>query len=256
MTTATAYRTHSCGELRTAHVGSAVRLGGWAQAVRDHGGVIFLDLRDHYGLTQLVVDEQSSAEILAIARLLRPESVLLVEGTVRARAAAAVNPHLATGEIEVHCRSLQVVSPALPLPFAVTDEGKIPEELRLKYRFLDLRRDGLHRNILLRAQMIAEIRSTMHALGFVEYQTPILTVSSPEGARDYLVPSRLYPGHFYALPQAPQQYKQLIMCAGFDRYFQIAPCFRDEDARADRTPGEFYQLDIEMSFMNRRISCR
>lgn len=235
--------------MRNADVGRQIRLAGWVHAVRDHGGVIFIDLRDHYGITQLVIDETAQAEMLAAARGLRLESVIRVGGVVRARAISAINSQQATGEIEVDCREVAVESLAQSLPFAIAEQQNIPEELRLKYRFLDLRCEAMHRNILLRAKVISVIRAYMQELGFVEYQTPILTVSSPEGARDYLVPSRLYPGHFYALPQAPQQYKQLIMCAGFDRYFQIAPCFRDEDARADRTPGEFYQLDIEMAFI-------
>jgi len=241
------YRTHSCGALRAADVGSHVRLSGWVHRKRDHGGVLFVDLRDHFGLTQLVCAAGSDA--LKVLEHLRLESVVTVDGDVVAREGATVNPNLPTGEIEVRARKVTVQSEAAELPMPVAGEADYPEEIRLKNRFLDLRRDRLHRNIVLRSNVIASIRRRMIAAGFTEFQTPILTASSPEGARDFLVPSRIHPGKFYALPQAPQMFKQLIMMAGFDRYFQIAPCFRDEDARADRSPGEFYQLDFEMSFV-------
>ncbi len=242
-----AYRTHTCGALRLADAGNAVRLSGWIHRKRDHGGLMFLDLRDHYGLTQLVLSPETPG--FALAERLRAESVIRIEGDVLARDAEAVNPNLPTGEVEIRVRGLTVLSEAAELPVPVFGEPDYPEDLRLKYRFLDLRRDTLHRNIILRSQVIASLRRRMIDQGFTEFQTPILTASSPEGARDFLVPSRLYPGEFYALPQAPQQFKQLLMVSGFDRYFQIAPCFRDEDARADRSPGEFYQLDMEMSFV-------
>jgi aspartyl-tRNA synthetase len=242
-----AYRTHTCGALKLADAGADVRLSGWIHRKRDHGGLMFIDLRDHYGLTQLVLSPETPG--FALAERLRAESVIRVEGKVVARAAEAINPGLATGEIEIGVTGLTVLSEAAELPVPVFGEPDYPEDLRLKYRFLDLRRDSLHKNIVLRAQVIASLRRRMIEQGFTEFQTPILTASSPEGARDFLVPSRLYPGEFYALPQAPQQFKQLLMVSGFDRYFQIAPCFRDEDARADRSPGEFYQLDIEMSFV-------
>ena len=241
------YRTHTCGELRKSEVGKTVRLSGWIHSVRDHGGVIFIDLRDHYGITQVVIDPEC-AFYQSLERW-RVETVVRFDGKVVARSAETVNPKLATGEIEVQAADMEILGEAEVLPFLVAKDDQAPEALRLKYRFLDLRREELHRNIILRSQVIAEIRRYMTALGFNEFQTPILTASSPEGARDYLVPSRLHPGKFYALPQAPQQFKQLLMVAGFDRYFQIAPCFRDEDARADRSPGEFYQLDVEMSFV-------
>ncbi|MGH7390981.1 MAG: aspartate--tRNA ligase [Candidatus Rokuibacteriota bacterium] len=241
------YRTHTCGELRRQHVGATVRLSGWVHRKRDHGGLLFVDLRDNYGLTQCV--SHSGSPEFAAAEALRLESVVSVTGRVVARSAETVNAKLATGEIEVAADEVTVLSVADPLPIQVNIDTEYPEETRLRYRFLDLRRDKLHRNILLRSQVIASIRRRMIAAGFTEFQTPILTASSPEGARDYLVPSRVHPGKFYALPQAPQQFKQLLMVAGFDRYFQIAPCFRDEDARADRSPGEFYQLDLEMSFV-------
>jgi aspartyl-tRNA synthetase len=241
-----AYRTHTCGALRHADVGANVRLSGWIHRKRDHGGLLFVDLRDHYGLTQLVAHPgEPGFEVLD---RLRAESVVQIDGNVVARAADAINPNLATGEIEVRVRGGEVLSEAAELPLPVFGEPDYPEEIRLKYRYLDLRRDSLHRNIVLRSQVIDSIRRRMVGAGFTEFQTPVLTASSPEGARDYLVPSRIHPGTFYALPQAPQQFKQLLMVAGFDRYFQIAPCFRDEDARADRSPGEFYQLDLEMSF--------
>jgi aspartyl-tRNA synthetase len=242
------YRTHTCGQLRPRHVGQEARLSGWVQVKRDHGNLLFIDLRDHYGVTQVVVDV--SSPIFKIAEAVRTESVITVSGKVVARQPSTVNPKLATGEVELDAAELVVQSMAEPLPIPVYQENDTtPEELRLKYRFLDLRKDKLHRNILLRSQVIASLRRRMIDQGFVEFQTPILTADSPEGARSYLVPSRLHPGKFYALPQAPQMFKQLLMVSGFDRYFQIAPCFRDEDARADRAPGEFYQLDFEMSFV-------
>ncbi len=242
-----AYRSHDCGALRAAHVGQTVRLSGWAHRVRDHGGVLFIDLRDHYGVTQVLADPDSPA--FAKVETVRAEWVVRVDGVVKARDASLVNDKLATGEIEVYITDLEVLGAAEELPLPVFGEPDYPEETRLKYRFLDLRRETLHRNIMLRAGVIASLRRRMSEQGFTEFQTPILTASSPEGARDFLVPSRLHPGKFYALPQAPQQFKQLCMVAGFDRYFQIAPCFRDEDPRADRSPGEFYQVDIEMSFV-------
>ena len=242
-----AYRTHTCGQLRAADVGKAARLSGWVHRKRDHGQLLFIDLRDHHGITQCVINAGSASFEAAAA--LRPESVVTVTGTVVARGADAVNPKLPTGEVELAVDELRVESPAEILPIQVASDAEFPEDTRLRHRFLDLRREKLHRNILLRAQVIASIRRRMIAAGFTEFQTPILTSSSPEGARDYLVPSRIHPGKFYALPQAPQQFKQLLMVAGFDRYFQIAPCFRDEDGRADRSPGEFYQLDFEMSFV-------
>jgi aspartyl-tRNA synthetase len=241
------YRTHTCGALRPAHVGETVRLSGWVHRKRDHGNLLFVDLRDHYGLTQCVID--SSAPPFKVAESMRPESVVIVTGRVVKRAPETVNPNLPTGEVEVAIAAIEVEGPAEVLPIQVAGDIEYPEDLRLTYRFLDLRREKPHRNILLRSQVIASIRRRMTEQGFVEFQTPILTASSPEGARDYLVPSRNHPGQFYALPQAPQQFKQLIMISGFDRYFQIAPCFRDEDARADRSPGEFYQLDFEMAFV-------
>ena len=242
-----AYRSHHCGALRLADVGQTVRLSGWLHRKRDHGGLMFIDLRDHYGLTQLVLSPETPG--FALAERVRAESVIRVDGVVVARDDAARNPNLPTGEIEIRVASITVLSEAAELPVPVFGEPDYPEDLRLKNRFLDLRRETLHRNIILRSKVITSLRTRMIDQGFTEYQTPILTASSPEGARDFLVPSRLYPGEFYALPQAPQQFKQLLMVAGFDRYFQIAPCFRDEDARADRSPGEFYQLDIEMSFV-------
>ena len=241
-----AYRSHTCAQLTAADVGKTVRLAGWVHRVRDHGGVLFIDLRDHYGITQVLADSESPA--FAALEGVRAEWVIRIDGTVKARDPGLVNPKLPTGEIEVYVRDLEVLGPADELPLPVFGEAEYPEETRLKYRFLDLRREGLHGNIMLRARVIASLRRRMEREGFTEFQTPILTASSPEGARDFLVPSRLHPGKFYALPQAPQQFKQLIMVAGFDRYFQIAPCFRDEDPRADRSPGEFYQLDMEMSF--------
>jgi len=242
-----AYRTHNCGELRAGHAGEGVKLSGWVHRKRDHGNLLFVDLRDHFGLTQIVAETSDAA--FAVLEKVRIESVVTVEGKVVERAAEAVNPNLPTGTIEIHATSVVVQSAAQELPMPVFGEQEYPEEIRLKYRYLDLRRERPHANILLRSNVISSIRRRMIDQGFTEFQTPILTASSPEGARDYLVPSRVHPGKFYALPQAPQMFKQLIMVAGFDRYFQIAPCFRDEDARADRSPGEFYQLDFEMSFV-------
>ena len=242
-----AYRTHTCGQLRKADVGSSVRLSGWVNRRRDHGGLIFIDLRDHYGITQCVIEPDASA--FALVDTARSEWVLTLTGKVVARSAETVNKDLPTGEVELRIEQAGVQSKALELPLPVFGDHDYPEETRLTYRFLDLRRERLHKNIMLRANVITSIRRRMIEQGFTEFQTPILTASSPEGARDFLVPSRRYPGQFYALPQAPQQFKQLIMVSGFDRYFQIAPCFRDEDGRADRSPGEFYQLDLEMSFV-------
>ena len=242
-----AYRTHNCGELRHSDVGKRVRLSGWVHRARDHGGLLFIDLRDHYGVTQCVVEPDSPA--FGAASEARSEWVLTLTGPIVARVGDTVNPDLPTGQIELRIEEVSIQSRAEELPLPVFADLDYPEETRLRYRFLDLRRDRLHRNIMLRSEVVQSIRRRMVAQGFSEFQTPILTASSPEGARDFLVPSRLHPGKFYALPQAPQQFKQLIMVAGFDRYFQIAPCFRDEDGRADRSPGEFYQLDIEMSFV-------
>jgi aspartyl-tRNA synthetase len=246
MTTMHAYRTHTCGALRASDTGAAVRLSGWIHRKRDHGGLVFVDLRDHYGLTQLVLHPETPG--FAIVERLRAESVIKIDGEVVARDASVVNPNLPTGEIEIRVAAVEVLSEAAELPLPVFGEPDYPEEIRLKHRYLDLRRETLHKNIVLRSKVIQSIRSRMFAQGFNEFQTPILTASSPEGARDFLVPSRLHPGKFYALPQAPQQFKQLLMVSGFDRYFQIAPCFRDEDLRADRSL-EFYQLDVEMSFV-------
>ena len=244
------YRTHTCGVLRAEDIGKEVRLSGWCHRIRDHGGVLFIDLRDHYGITQVVADPDSPA--FKTAETLRSECVVRIDGKVRRRPAGTENPELPTGAVEVYINEIEVLGPAGELPMPVFGEQEYPEDIRLKYRFLDLRRERLHRNIMRRGAVIDSIRRRMKEQGFFEFQTPILTASSPEGARDYLVPSRLHPGKFYALPQAPQQFKQLIMIAGFDRYFQIAPCFRDEDARADRSPGEFYQLDLEMSFVTQQ----
>jgi aspartyl-tRNA synthetase len=241
------YRTHTCGALRADHISSTVRLSGWCHRIRDHGGVLFIDLRDHYGLTQIVADPDSPA--FKTAEKLRSEWVVRVDGRVRRRPAGTDNPDLPTGEVEVFATDIEVLGPAGELPMPVFGDQEYPEDIRLKYRFLDLRRERLHQNVIKRGAIIDALRRRMKEQGFFEFQTPILTASSPEGARDFLVPSRLHPGKFYALPQAPQQFKQLVMISGFDRYFQIAPCFRDEDARADRSPGEFYQLDIEMSFV-------
>ncbi len=242
-----AYRTHTCGALRASDAGHVARLSGWVHSKRDHGGLLFVDLRDHYGMTQIVF-AAGTAPFETMDRL-RPESVVTVTGAVVLREAGTVNPRLPTGEVELRAESLAVQSTAEVLPLQVAGEEKYPDELRLKYRFIDLRREKMHRNIMLRAGVVASIRRRMIEAGFIEFQTPILTASSPEGARDFLVPARNHPGKFYALPQAPQQFKQLIMVAGFDRYFQIAPCFRDEASRADRSPGEFYQLDFEMSYV-------
>src|SRR5579864_4254859 len=242
-----AYRTHTCGALRAADAGHPARLSGWVHAKRDHGGLLFIDLRDHYGITQCVFAAGSPS--FAAADAVRPESVITVTGEVVHREAGTVNPRLPTGEIELRVSELIVQSAAEVLPMQVAGDEKFPEDIRLKYRFLDLRREKLNRNIMLRAGVIASIRRRMIDAGFTEFQTPILTADSPEGARAFLVPARLHPGKFYALPQAPQQFKQLAMVAGFDRYFQIAPCFRDEASRADRSPGEFYQLDFEMSYV-------
>ncbi|WP_321391068.1 aspartate--tRNA ligase [Emcibacter sp.] len=241
------YRTNTCAELREDHVGNSVRLSGWVHRKRDHGGLLFIDLRDHYGLTQCVIDVESP--FFRDAETARPESVIRIDGVVVARSEDTINANLPTGRIEVQVKAFEVLSQADELPMPVFGDQEYPEETRLTYRYLDLRRDRLHQNIVLRSDVISSIRRRMVDQGFREYQTPILTASSPEGARDFLVPSRMHPGKFYALPQAPQQFKQLLMIAGFDRYFQIAPCFRDEDARADRSPGEFYQLDMEMSFV-------
>ncbi len=242
-----AYRTHTCGQLRASDAGQTARLSGWVHSKRDHGGLLFVDLRDHYGLTQIVF-AAGTAPFDTIDKL-RPESVVTVTGGVVLREGTTINPRLPTGEIELRAETLTVQSAAEVLPLQVAGEEKYPDELRLKYRFIDLRREKMHRNIMLRAGVIASIRARMIESGFTEFQTPILTASSPEGARDFLVPARNHPGKFYALPQAPQQFKQLAMVAGFDRYFQIAPCFRDEASRADRSPGEFYQLDFEMSYV-------
>jgi len=242
-----AYRSHTCAALTKADVGSTVRLSGWVHRVRDHGGVLFIDLRDHYGITQVVADPDSPA--FAAAEKVRGEWVIRIDGVVKARTPETINKAMPTGEIELYAQSIDTLSAAKELPLPVFGEPDYPEDVRLKYRFLDLRRETLHKNIVKRSQIIADMRNRMNGAGFMEYSTPILTASSPEGARDFLVPSRIHPGKFFALPQAPQQYKQLLMVAGFDRYFQIAPCFRDEDPRADRLPGEFYQLDLEMSFV-------
>jgi aspartyl-tRNA synthetase len=242
------YRTHNCSELSKSQVGQTVKLSGWVHSKRDHGSLIFIDLRDHFGITQIVIDQQNKALNLDQIASIKLESVITIIGEVVARALEAVNAKIPTGEIEVRINDLQIESLAEQIPFQINSDENYPEELRLKYRFLDLRRDKTHKNIVLRSQVISEIRKEMTAQDFLEIQTPILTASSPEGARDYLVPARLHPGKFYALPQAPQQFKQLLMVSGFNRYFQIAPCFRDEDLRADRAP-EFYQLDMEMSFV-------
>ncbi|MCG6111714.1 MAG: aspartate--tRNA ligase [Paracoccus sp.] len=242
-----AYRSHTCGDLKAADAGSTVRLSGWVHRVRDHGGVLFVDLRDHYGMTQVLADSDSPA--FAAMERLRAETVIRIDGRVKLRDASLVNAKLPTGEIEVYATEVEVLGPADELPLPVFGDQDYPEETRLAYRFLDLRRDSLHNNIMLRSKVVRSIRNRMWDQNFTEFQTPIITASSPEGARDFLVPSRLHPGKFYALPQAPQQFKQLIMVAGFDKYFQIAPCFRDEDPRADRSPTDFYQLDLEMSFV-------
>ncbi len=241
------YRTHTCGALRLADAGRNARLSGWVHRKRDHGHLLFIDLRDHYGVTQCVID--ASSPLFAAADALRLESVATLTGRIAPRSPDTVNPRLDTGEIELAIAEIEIQSEAEPLPFPVNSDAEYPEEMRLTYRFLDLRRERMHANIMLRSRVIAAIRRRMIAQGFAEFQTPILTADSPEGARPYYVPSRLHPGEFYVLPQAPQQFKQLLMVAGFDRYFQIAPCFRDEAGRADRAPGEFYQLDLEMSFV-------
>ncbi len=244
---ANSYRTHNCSELSKRHIGEEVKLCGWIHNRRDHGGVLFIDLRDHYGLTQVVIypDNPKQYEIGHLPK----ETVVKFTGVVVERTAENVNPNMKTGEIEVTAKDYEVLGECETLPFPVFPEKDAPEDLRLTYRYIDLRKEKLHNNIVLRSKVISHLRQKMIEHGFTEFQTPILTSSSPEGARDYLVPSRIHPGKFYALPQAPQQFKQLLMVSGFDRYFQIAPCFRDEDARADRSPGEFYQLDIEMSFV-------
>ena len=241
------YRSHTCGALTADDAGNNVRLSGWVHRVRDHGGLLFIDLRDHYGITQCVIDPDSAG--FGTAETVRSEWVLRIDGEVKLRDAAAVNPNIPTGTIEVFIREIEVLSAAKELPLPVFGEAEYPEDIRLRYRFLDLRRETLHANIVKRTKIISAMRAGMGEAGFTEFSTPILTASSPEGARDFLVPSRIHPGKFFALPQAPQQYKQLLMVAGFDRYFQVAPCFRDEDPRADRLPGEFYQLDLEMSFV-------
>ena len=245
-----AYRSHTCGQLTAADAGTTVRLSGWVHRVRDHGGVLFIDLRDHYGITQVIADSDSAA--FPTLEKLRAETVIRIDGRVKLRDASLVNPKLSTGEIEVYATDVEVLGASDDLPLPVFGDQDYPEETRLAYRFLDLRRESLHNNIMLRSRVIKWLRDAMWDAGFTEFQTPIITASSPEGARDFLVPSRLHPGKFYALPQAPQQFKQLIMVAGFDRYFQIAPCFRDEDPRADRSPTDFYQLDVEMSFVEQR----
>lgn len=241
------FRTHNCGELQKEDAGKKVKLAGWIHSVRDHGGVIFIDLRDHFGITQIVINPDM-AFYQELERW-RIESVVSFAGSILERSPENVNPKIPTGELELIAEEMEILGEAEMIPFQVAKDDMAPEALRLKYRFLDLRREKLHKNIIMRSNVIASIRKYMWENNFHEFQTPILTASSPEGARDYLVPSRLHPGKFYALPQAPQQFKQLLMVSGFDRYFQIAPCFRDEDARADRSPGEFYQLDIEMSFV-------
>ena len=242
-----AYRSHTCGQLRIDHAGEDIRISGWVHRVRDHGGLLFIDLRDHYGLTQIVADPDSPA--FKVAEKLRSEWVIRVDGKVRPRPEGTENRERPTGLVEIFAATIEVLAESKELPLPVFGDTEYPEDIRLKYRFLDLRRERIHKNIMKRGQIIDSLRQRMKDGGFFEFQTPILTASSPEGARDYLVPSRVHPGKFYALPQAPQQFKQLLMMSGFDRYFQIAPCFRDEDARADRSPGEFYQLDIEMSFV-------
>ncbi len=241
------YRSHTCGELRANNVGETTRLSGWVHRVRDHGGLLFIDLRDHYGITQCVVDPDSAA--FKMAETVRSEWCIRIDGEVKKRSDDTINESLGTGEVEIFIRDMEVLGDSLELPLPVFGELEYPEDIRLKYRFLDLRRDTLHANLMTRTRIINSMRKRMNDAEFNEFQTPILTASSPEGARDFLVPSRIHPGKFYALPQAPQQFKQLLMMSGFDKYFQIAPCFRDEDPRADRLPGEFYQLDVEMSFV-------
>ena len=242
-----AYRTHTCADLDTSAVGETVRLSGWVHRVRDHGGVLFIDLRDHYGVTQVLCDPDSP--VFSEVEAVRSEWCIRIDGVVKARDPALINPKLPTGEIEVYIRDMEVLGRAQELPLMVFGDQEYPEETRLRYRYLDLRREHMQRNMVLRSDVVASIRKRMWDIGFREFQTPIITASSPEGARDFLVPSRLHPGKFYALPQAPQQFKQLLMVSGFDKYFQIAPCFRDEDPRADRSPTDFYQLDMEMSFV-------
>ncbi|MBT8409530.1 MAG: aspartate--tRNA ligase, partial [Alphaproteobacteria bacterium] len=242
-----AYRSHTCADLNASHVGQTVRLAGWVYRVRDHGGVLFIDLRDHYGMTQVLADPDSP--VFAEVETVRSEWCIRIDGEVKARHTDLINPKIPTGEVEVFIRDIEVLGAADELPLMVFGDQEYPEETRLRYRFLDLRREKLHENIMLRSRVVADLRKRMWDTGFTEFQTPIITASSPEGARDFLVPSRLHPGKFYALPQAPQQFKQLIMVSGFDKYFQIAPCFRDEDPRADRSPTDFYQLDLEMSFV-------
>ncbi|MGO4913923.1 aspartate--tRNA ligase [Pseudogemmobacter sp. W21_MBD1_M6] len=245
-----AFRSHTCADLNSSHVGQTVRLSGWVNRVRDHGGILFIDLRDHYGITQILADPDSPA--FKDVEKVRAEWCIRIDGEVKARAAALVNPKIPTGEVEVFVRGLEVLGASEELPLQVFGDQEYPEETRLKYRFLDLRREKLQRNMVLRSDVVASMRQRMWARGFKEFQTPIITASSPEGARDFLVPSRQHPGKFYALPQAPQQFKQLLMVSGFDKYFQIAPCFRDEDPRADRSPTDFYQLDLEMSFVEQQ----
>jgi aspartyl-tRNA synthetase len=244
------FRSHSCADLRKSHVGETVRLAGWVHRIRDHGGVLFIDLRDHYGVTQVLCDPDSP--VFDAVEALRAEYCIRIDGTVKARDASLVNARIPTGEIEVYIRDMEVLGAAGDLPLQVFGDQEYPEETRLRYRYLDLRREAMQRNMVLRSDVVASIRRRMWDRGFREFQTPIITASSPEGARDFLVPSRLHPGRFYALPQAPQQFKQLIMVSGFDKYFQIAPCFRDEDPRADRSPTDFYQLDMEMSFVEQQ----
>ncbi|MDA0963058.1 MAG: aspartate--tRNA ligase, partial [Proteobacteria bacterium] len=245
-----AYRSHTCADLNAAHVGETVRLSGWVHRVRDHGGVLFIDLRDHYGITQVLCDPDSP--VFHEVEKVRSEWCIRIDGVVKARDASLVNAKIPTGEIEVFIRDLDVLGEARELPLMVFGDQEYPEETRLRYRYLDLRREAMQRNMTLRSDVVASMRKRMWDRGFREFQTPIITASSPEGARDFLVPSRLHPGKFYALPQAPQQFKQLIMVSGFDKYFQIAPCFRDEDPRADRSPTDFYQLDMEMSFVTQQ----
>jgi len=245
-----AFRSHKCNELNASNVGDDVRLSGWVHRVRDHGGVLFIDLRDHYGVTQVLADEDSP--VFHELEKVRSEWVIRIDGTVKARDPELINPNLPTGEVEIFIRDMEVLGASEELPLPVFGEPDYPEETRLKYRFLDLRREGLHNRMMLRSNVVSSIRKRMEGIGFNEFQTPIITASSPEGARDFLVPSRMHPGKFYALPQAPQQFKQMMMVSGFDKYFQIAPCFRDEDPRADRSPTDFYQLDLEMSFVTQQ----
>jgi len=245
-----AFRTHKCNALNASNVGDNVRLSGWVHRVRDHGGVLFIDLRDHYGITQILADEDSP--VFHALEKVRSEWVIRIDGEVKARDPELVNPNIPTGEVEIFIRDMEVLGASEELPLQVFGEPDFPEETRLKYRFLDLRRESLHNRMMLRSNVVSSIRKRMEAIDFNEFQTPIITASSPEGARDFLVPSRMHPGKFYALPQAPQQFKQMMMVSGFDKYFQIAPCFRDEDPRADRSPTDFYQLDMEMSFVTQQ----